>query len=360
MKVICYLFLLIGIAASAQQRKDSWTSFYDDSEMNLRGFKDASGKIMLEPKYIGATVAFVFDDVIAVMEEDYSETYYLLKNGKKFGRDSLYYSDMSFDCESEGFIKFQVNDKVGMFDKNGKPVIPAEYNDLTSFRNGMSSGLKDAVKTKMDDGHSGCDHWYWSGGTQNLINTKNEVLADNFTYSPNLDFYSMQRLAEPSKDTCRVNFKGRNGKYYSFIDNEKLFKKFLHDEVLGKPNEKALSAASYRDIVYYDATEGWKAEPAAKFIARNKREIFDTLKNVKPGADYYIMNNIYVPLPDNMESDFEKYKDNCGQQDYMRHPIMSLIINYRTPDDIQQDSFDFIKTENGYKLLSVNLKSQRN
>tara|TARA_B110000211_G_scaffold231093_1_gene291965 strand:+ start:3103 stop:3477 length:375 start_codon:yes stop_codon:yes gene_type:complete len=114
------LFLLLGQLGFAQNN-DKWTSF-SDKKSELTGFKNLKGEVMIEPKFMGFTIAKVFDVIIAVMEEDSGtfKTYYLIKSGKKIGNDSLHIFDNGADCENEGFIRFRdkKTDKVGMFDEH--------------------------------------------------------------------------------------------------------------------------------------------------------------------------------------------------------------------------------------------------
>ena len=187
---IIFLSLLVFCNVFAQ-KSDIWTYFYDDEEY-LFGFKNSKGEVMIEPKFKGFTSANKFDKIAAFMEETNGEfsSYYMLKNGKKFGKDSLYVFDMAFDCENEGFIKFRdpKTGNVGMFNAAGKVAIVALYNDMTPFENGLSVALKGAKLTKEDDEHS-----FWAGGENLLINTKNEVLVKNFQDDRLvLDFHSLR------------------------------------------------------------------------------------------------------------------------------------------------------------------------
>ncbi|WHT39712.1 hypothetical protein QNH98_03240 [Myroides sp. mNGS23_01] len=87
---------------------------------------------------------------MAVSEEvgESWKNYYLTKEGRSVGVDSLYIFDNGSDCESEGFIRFRDSktDQAGMFNSKGDIAIPAVYNDLTRVRNGMIIGLKGAEK----------------------------------------------------------------------------------------------------------------------------------------------------------------------------------------------------------------------
>ena len=154
---IVLLLLLVNVVAKAQDR---WTAFYDEDDYRS-GFKNAKGEVMITPKFMGFTAANWFDKVMAAMQDSSGifDSYYLLKDGTRFGKDSLYVFDMTFDCEQEGFIKFKdpITDKVGMFDEHGKVAIPAMYNDMTRFYNGVVVALTGAgiVYWDKDSSHLG-------------------------------------------------------------------------------------------------------------------------------------------------------------------------------------------------------------
>src|SRR5206468_2695683 len=100
-----------------------------------------------------------------------------LKNGKKTGRDSVYLWDFTYDHEQEGKIRFRdkKTDKVGFFNKEGKIVIPAVYNDAGPFNNGLALVIHDGKRTCAD---KSCEHWSWNG-INALINTHNKIIADD-------------------------------------------------------------------------------------------------------------------------------------------------------------------------------------
>ena len=176
-KLLSILFF-ISVCAFAQNN-DIWTAFYNPDTDDI-GFKNSKG-----------------DKIIALMDdENFSRVYYMLKNGKTFGKDSTYIFDMTFDCESEGFIRFHDSktDKVGMFNHEGKIVIPAKYSDLFPMKNGMTIALQGAYKEYWEkhNEHSGCNHWSWVGGKNVLINSKNEILVEDFPEPKSLDLYSLK------------------------------------------------------------------------------------------------------------------------------------------------------------------------
>jgi len=82
-----------------------------------------------------------------------------------------------------------------------------------------------------------------------------------------------------------------------------------------------------------------------------------------------------VALPDDLEEEFDLYKTNCGEFNTDKYPIYSVVITHirkdkngnpipANPDapvirkdglDFFQDHFTFLKTESGFKLVSMSL-----
>ena len=338
------------------QSIDSWTAF-GNNDTTLIGYKDKNGIVKIEPKFMGITIAKKFDDIIAVMENVNGgyESYYLTKSGRIIGKDSLYIFDNGADCENEGFIRFRDDktDKVGMFNKNGNVVIPAEYDVLSRVRNGMIVALKGAKKKIFDGG----EHYSWIGGKEMLIDTNNNVLIDNFKFDSNINFYSLKVTSQPILDTIRQNFKTNNGQYYSFIDYEKEFNFWLKSSLLANLTKTNLINATYKEVTFWKDPNGWTSEAKESFIDKNFELIkFKLLQLNSEDCDYHIFDdglNLYI-------YDSDEYKDffnNCGESKDWIYPIKNIVISYKNNNDLVQDHFEFLRTENGYKLISIMIRN---
>jgi len=353
--LILTFFLTLTSFVLNGQSIDTWTSFWNN-DTTLIGFKDKSGIIKLEPRFMGLTNAKKFDDIIAVMENENGsyKSYYLTKSGKIVGNDSLHIFDNGADCESEGFIRFRdkKTDKVGMFNRNGDVVISAEYNDLTRVRNGMIIALKGAKKKIWDGG----EHFSWVGGMSMLIDTSNKVLIDNFKFDNNINFYSLEISSQPNPDTIRQNFKTNNGKYFSLIDFDKEFNVWLKSSLLENFTKNNMINATYNEVTFWREPIGWTTEPKTSFIDIN----FDIIKskllqlNLK-NCDYNIFNEGLNPFIYKSD-EYKGFFDNCGESKDWIYPIKSIVINYKNKKDLEQDHFDFLRTDNGYKLISVTIR----
>ncbi len=363
MKKIFFTFLLFLAGCSVQVQEDGpWTAFYRD-DATLIGFKDQKGHTRIEPKYSSFTTAREFDQIMAVMEQNNSkqEPYYLSKSGKIVGKGNVYIFDNTPDCESEGFIRFRdrTTAKVGLYNGQGEIVIPAEYDDLTNVRNGLVVALKGASKKHWSgDIDSGCDHFSWEGGKETLLDTDHQVIIDSFKYDANLDFFSLKISAVPDQEADRDNFPGLDGRYYSFLNYSREFEGWLHSAILSSLSQEKLIEGSYGEIYFWQEPDGWTSEASRIFIEKYYEQIKNALMELtREKADYFISIDGLNPFIFKA-AEFEKYFDNCGKAKEWQYPVMILVINRRIQSEFYQDHFDFLRTEKGYKLISVTLRKR--
>lgn len=337
------------------QNKNTWISFYNQ-DSTLVGFKDYNGDVKIEPKFTMVTTALKFENIIAVMEENNQKwkSYYLTKLGKVVGIDSIHFFDNTPDCENEGFIRFRDSktDKVGLFDKNGNNAIPAAYNEMSIVRNGMIVALKDAKKIAIENG----EHFRYKGGKNSLLDTQNTVLIADFKEYENINFYSLEKTNKPSDDKIRKSFKAKENLYYTFVDFELEFKKWLTNDLLVNLTTEKLIDASLKTITW-ESKDGWETTNTTKYITDNFVVLKKGLEEFTlPKCDYHVSTNglnqfIY------QGNEFEKYYDTCGQAKEWQFPVLSLIINHSYKIDLKQNTFEFLRTDEGYKLISVTIRN---
>lgn len=356
MKAILFLSLIMAYLSAVKlhsQTSGVWIA-YEDEASGLYGFKDEDGNVKIDPMYNGFLLAPRFSDIVAVMEGN-NNSYYLTKNKTRVGRDSLFIWDNGFDCESEGFIRFSDKKKstVGMFNSDGAVVIPAEYNFLSQVRNGLVTGVKGAIK-EYPDNDSTAEHWSLKGGTRYLIDAMNNILVKDFTGEDNLDFHSLSIEDEPSLDILKESFPGTNGKYYTFNNNEKIFKNWFINNFLEDLRKENLIINTYKEVTYWAADSGWVSKTGKDFIDDNYDLITGRLSRLtSEKADYFISLESFIITPPELEKEFEKYFDNCGNLKITQYPLMEVVISQNNEKDSPQDHFDFLKTETGFKLLMV-------
>jgi len=361
-RIILILLLIASLNSNAQENQ-LWFAFWD-SDTTYIGFKDINGKVKIEPNLVGITTAKKFDKIMAVIEDNNGnyKKYYLTKKGKKIGIDSLFVYDNASDCESEGFIRFmdKKTEMVGLFDQNGDVAIPAEYNALSRVENGLIVGLRGAKKDFWDNQkETGCSHYSWKGGKQYLIDTKGQILVENFDSKQYLDLYSLKIESKSITDSIRQEFKGLNGKYYSLIDFEKEFNIRLKTLISTDITKEELTNKCFDSIHYWEDSQGWVSESNASFMNRNFEIVKDRLLKLRePNSDYNVFVqglNSYI-----YEGDaFEKYFNNCGEARESKYPVMNIVINNKINGELVQDHFDFLKTDKGYKLISMTIRTGR-
>ncbi len=377
-KYIVLFFALFMSYGAFSQNMEDWYSF-EDEKTGLTGYKDSQGNVKIEPKFAFLTSAAVFKNIIPVMEEYFPENskiskfedYYLLKNGKKIGKDSLYVWDMSLDCEQEGKIRFRdpVTDKVGFFDKNGKVVIPAEYNDAKPFYNNLALAMKDAKRVcwggEEYTTENRCEHWSWIGNTV-LINAGNEVILDDLDFDgvSYLDWYSL-KINKPDLDSIYVSFKSKNGSTYSFINTEKQFEQWFYQEFMPKNNSSQIEGELFETITFpkeekwktkktekYEPDYAWFQDSKKDFFSRNKRKIYQTLDRVNNKSLYEtIIRNDFSPIMFDHEK-YNSYFTDCGEYNVQKYPYFEVHITDRKSREYNH--LGFIRTLDGqYKLLEI-------
>lgn len=347
---------------SYSQQTDYWTVFWDKKEENF-GFKDQNGKVIIQPKFGFMSFVKRLDYVFIASEikDEKVDLYYLTKSGKSFGRDSVYFWDNTPDCESEGFIRFRdrKTEKVGMFNRNGEVVIPAIYNELSQVKNGLIFALIDAKKKFWEEyDHSGCNHFSWTDGHEVLIDTTNNILVENFKYDNSLNFFTLDKTKIPHSDTTRKSFLAIDGSYYSFIDFEKEFKQWITKELQNDLTIERLISISY-DFITWETQNGWGKSSKERLIEDN----FTILKNglleiLEPNTDYFISSDGLNPFMFE-GTEFEKYFNNCGESKNWIYPTMSIIISHGDKKNFTQNHYEFLRTDNGYKLICLTIRNEK-
>lgn len=348
--ILTFLLLIINLTLFGQNN-DTWFSFWNE-DRTLIGYKDKNGIIKIEPRFTTYVYANKFDNIMVAIEHvnEEWERYYLTKQGRMIGIDSLFIFAW-LECENEGFIRFRdpKTDKAGMFNKNGDIAIPAEYSELTRVRNGMIIALKDDKRMYWED-----ENYYpRPEGTELLIDTLNNILIDNFPYDDNcLNFFSVEITKEPHSDPMRKSFLARDGNYYSFVEFEKEFKYWLTNDLLSNLTSQNLINASYATIYYWDSyKEGWTKSNRREFINNNFEVLkTDLLEILNSDSDYFILRD---ELSERVE--YEKYFNNCGQLKTWIYPVMDIFTSRKSNRNI----YEFLRTDEGYKLIRVTISDKK-
>ena len=383
------LFLLLFVKQSFAQKNDVWVR-YTDPKTNLYGYKDIRGNIKIHAKFGGVIPADSFYNIIAIhdsMMMGHYHWYYLLKNGKRVGLDSVPSFEMIPDCESEGKISFvdEKTDREGVFDKKGIVIIPAMYNYVGPFFNGVAVARMNAMRKLHFERRT------WIGGKEVLINTKNEILIDSLDRSDiqDINWYSM-RVNDFRVDTSiYVNFKGTHGDRYSFIDYKKEFKRWFENEFrdcIYQGSGSKLEGLCLPELYYTSDKYGdWVSKSSNIFLKKFPPSYFkrwfqkNLLKQISIDGSYYL------DAESTHSRMLNKFNTTCGAYFKEKFPVFEVFIRCykkrqlkadsqrltKSDDNLTADEFDkkyeydhteayieFIRTETGYKLLDVSPKSQ--
>lgn len=357
--ILTFLLSLSGFVVLSQSHA-GWTAFWNQ-DSTLIGFKGQNNRVLIEPIFT-LTGAGKFENIIAVSEEidgKWSNSY-LTMQGKRVARDSVFFFDNSPDCENEGFIRFTdpKSNLVGLLNKKGEVVIPAIYNALSGVRNGMLVALKGAKKQGHDKNHkSECNHFGWTGGQELLVDTLNNTLIENFSSAKSLNFYSLEKSNLPPTDSSRISFVARNGTYYSFTDFEQEFRIWITDLLLNDTTLESFIQHAY-DTITWESANGWVKSPKQKLIADNFNILKKGLQEILlPQTDYFVSVEGLNPFMYE-GAEFEKYYNTCGESKVWIYPSLSIIISHTGKKDFSQNHYEFLRTDEGYKLISLCIRNE--
>lgn len=350
MKLTTILMIFISICVFGQNEK-YWYAFdaIDTIQNPLSsslGFKDINGNIKVKPIYISPlTQNKRFEKVVALTEykKGNSKDYYLNKAGKRFGIDSVYSFDFTHDTEQEGFIRFKIGkylDSIGLFNSNGKVMIEPIYNSLSKVNNGLVIAKIGAIQ-KHEPPNSACDHWFFEGGKQMILDTLGNILIDNFKDDDlELNLYSLKVSEQKNTEKFRHNFKGLNKKYYSFISSKEEFQDFIKNDFL-----KNISKKNNNDYLFLTLKN--KALKSKK-IHNEILEIIEIIKN----NNIKFSNYAIVSFEEEDNKFIQKYLDNADELIYEKYPTFEIESNQNKIEV----SLSFIRTENGYKIYDYRIQ----
>lgn len=336
--------LILGMMYSSHSLvAQQFTANYN-ADSSLTGFDNPQLKVSLAPQFVQVG-GHTFQDVVAVTKEDKEgkwHSYYLFRSMKTAGADSMYMFDNTFDCENEGFIRFTdwKTEKTGVFNRDGKIVVPAAYNYVSKVRNGLIVVLQGAIKNNADS-----EHWFWEGGQANLIDTTNKLLANDIQDAELLNMYSVKVEDNPSADSTRKSFKGVNGKYYTFQIYKKEFAQWLQRDLVPGLTKEKLVAHAFSKISYWDENEGWVFEDKEKFVDKHWDFLQARLQDV--GAFNIVYEDINPFIFEGPQ--YRQYLDNCFQAKSWQYPSFSIFFEGSN----EKGQLDFLRTDEGYQLIGV-------
>lgn len=316
----------------------------------------------MSPKFLLFILCLYLAMVVSssVAQVNPSGTHYRLKSGKKVRLDSIYVSDMTFDCEQEGKIRFHdpITDKVGFLGSRGQVVIPAKFNDARPFYNGLALVMHDAKRVCLDGKpyeRGKCEHWMWDGVTA-LIDTSGRIVADhlNDDLIRNLNWYSAKLCKAPSAVKAYTSFKTIDGQYYSILNYEAEFNNWFYDCFL--PGAVAGKLVLYDKVRVESMSSRGKEKSYAKNTFRTKYA--DVMKIKLKAIQSRAIETVIFPSRLNpfiqTSKEFRPYYTDCDEPNEARYPVFEVITTIQVKGgNPKQEHYEFLRTEVGYKLFGV-------
>ena len=101
---------------------------------------------------------------------------------------------------------------------------------------------------------------------------------------------------------------------------------------------------------------------ADSFLAKNKEILIEQINDFRLGnIEYSIRKENLNPYIFNSEK-YSTYFDSCGNSKEWQNPVFTTLVSHRDEKGILEldfkNYFEFLKTENGYKLISLGLKDK--
>ncbi len=296
--------------------------------------------------------------------------YFWLKSGRQVGVDSVYLSDYNPDCESEDKIRFysHTSNRMGLLNAQGRVVIPATYNYVTPFHNGLAVGLLGAraVCLSGEKDTMQCEHPSWVGGHTVLLNAQNHILADHLPDRlwPELNWYSLQINAPVVDTTITSTFRAVNGDRYSFINYRKEFTRWFYDVFV--PAICTGEAARVAPLCYDELAvagqpfRGWPHFERDAFVKKFYQPVlYPKLKGRRPGEEAVAIFRGDLNRAIFHGVRFQDFYTDCNQPFDEKYPTFTVVINSLDAagkrDYEHQEQFTFIRTAEGYRLFNVAL-----
>lgn len=360
--VFCNLTLL-------SQVSEPWIKFYDSTK-GTAGYRDSKGKIRIPAEYL-QTGADTFYNICSAWHKN-GEQFYLLKNGNKVAKDSVFSFDAMLYPESEGKIIFEnwKTRTVGFLNEKGEVIIPAEYNYVSNFHNGFCMAYRNGSRKCWgeDEDISTCEHWGWVNGETVVINDKNEVLIENFPMNDyNVNWYSCKINSKNVDTSMYVSFKGRNSRVYSFIDYNKEFKKWYSAEFIpALISHNNLSRFLFKNISFHNR-KGIERMTKEEFSKQQPLLFSDSNFEERPDKSISIYA---LPAHDMLieSEDFRKFKDAAGNHNSYLHPLYTVAVTYYMIENgkidksifARYEEYKFLKTTRGYQLIALSVSNSIN
>ena len=168
--VVTVCLFIMTVTAYGQKPKSNYLiAFADTSSGNLMyGYKTPDGKIAITAKYAEVDRDTLYN-IAMVIKSTYNYEWIAINS-----RDSIilkpFIYDNAPDDLQEGLFRFTEQGKLGFANSMGEKIIPAMFDFVSPFKNGIAAFILGGHKVK--DG----EHWFWSGGyADGYINKSGQI-----------------------------------------------------------------------------------------------------------------------------------------------------------------------------------------
>lgn len=135
---------------------------------------------------------------------------------------------------------------------------------------------------------------------------------------------------------------------------------WLKNNLLTDLSKDNLLKHSYDKITYWKEQEenGWISKPKAEFFKQNYKSIKAKLLELKSAnCDYTVFSESLNKFIYEV-AEYDQYFDNCRQAKDWINPVKNIVISPQNKNDSGQDHIEFLRTKNGYKLISISLRKE--
>lgn len=166
-KYFIVLIVLISIKSVFAQKKNDYLLSYIDttSGQALVGFKNKEGKIVIKAKYWAIGYNAEHAEKIYEAACVYGDSGWVFINKKDSIILKPYIFDNGPDYIKEGLFRFVENGKIGFANKHYEKIIPAMFDFVLFFENGIAEYFIGGNRIKEFSNCKEDCHWWWGNST---------------------------------------------------------------------------------------------------------------------------------------------------------------------------------------------------
>jgi hypothetical protein len=158
--IVLFFAMLLAAGVSAE----SLQSF--EASSGLYGYKNSKGQIKIPPRFVYAE-EFNRYGFASVIES--GKPYFIDQQGRHVVQ--MFFFDNGPDPFEEGLARFVEKGKMGFFDERGRKVIPASFDFVSPFSNGMAEACNGCKPRAMGE------HFMMEGGVWMMVDKRGRTSA---------------------------------------------------------------------------------------------------------------------------------------------------------------------------------------